>query len=132
MTQVRVEKVEDFYKTMVKWWKQHDWKPLSINALPEKVFIIKRDNIDLYCCTLYETDSAFGIIAFQISNKEATNRKEGDLKMLFFAIEDYARDRGIEILFTTSSSPNVENELIDSGYILGDTNVNQYTRWVKQ
>jgi N-acetylglutamate synthase-like GNAT family acetyltransferase len=131
MTEVRVVDVKDFYETMSKWWISHGWAPLPINSLPEKVFVLSRDKKDVYCCTLYETNSDFGVVAWQLSNKEI-EKESGDLQLLFDSIEDYARELGISILFTTSKTFTVEESLKSCGYLLGDTQVNQYLKWVKQ
>ena len=131
MTAVRIEYVIDFYQEMSKWWLSHGWKPLPLESLPEKVFILSRDGLDAYCCTLYQTDSDFAVLAWQISNKEA-KREKGDLKKLFLYMEEYAKATGVKIIFTTSGTDSVISELSEAGYQVGDTNINQYIKWVEQ
>ena len=131
MAKVRIEDIENFYETMSEWFSQHGWPPIDINALPEKVFVSNNGDNDTYCCCLYETDSDFGFVAFPLSNKKVKRDRE-DLMNIFSTIEEYAKSVGIKILFTTSGTVAVETSLIDSGYKLGDINVNQYIKWVKQ
>ena len=126
---VRIEKTKDFYETMCLWLSDHGWAPIQLKALPENIFVLSNDVEDCYCCTLYETDSAFGFVAWPISNKKAT-RNSYDITVLFEEIEKYAKTKGIEILFTTSGTQKIENSLVNAGYKLGDTNVNQYIKWI--
>lgn len=131
MSEVRMIALKMFYPTMVKWWEQHNWEVIKESSLPSLVFVSNNGTDDTYCCTLYETDSNFGFVAWQISNKEV-KKDPDDLVLIFNKIEEYAQKIGIEILFTTSGSQTVENALVDSGYKLGDTHVNQYYKWVQQ
>lgn len=132
MAKVRIELVEDFYETMSEWFNQHGWNPApTINLLPEKVFVANNGVDDVYCCCLYETNGGFAVIAYPLSNKEVKKNIK-DLEDIFLAISDYADKSNIEMLFTTSNTEVVENALIDTGFSLGDTQVNQYIKWVKQ
>ena len=131
MLNIRIEAVEDFYRTMSEWLSKHDWDILDINALPDKVFVANDGENDVYCCSLYETNSCFGVVAFPISNRDVKKNRE-HLVELFKFVENHAREIGIKLLFTTSGTPVVEKALKKAGYEFGDKNVNQYLRWVKQ
>lgn len=133
---VRQEKTEDFYKTVVKWWNNHrisyqgeivSYPVYPIAILPQNVFVVSDNDHDLYCVFFYATDSAMAWIAYPTSNLEApAKNREGAMTFLFQEVEKYAREQNYFLIFTTSPIPNVQGALLDSGFEIGDQEVNQY------
>ncbi len=122
-----MENTVDFYPTMVKWWQGHNFPPLPLGFLPQKVFIYNNGEQDTYCCTMYKTDSLLAWVAWQISNPELESKKD-ELKEVFLSIEKYAKELGYKLLFTTSKHSTVINKLTESGFIVGDNKVNHYLK----
>lgn len=124
---VRIEKTENFYATARKWWTLHKFPFIHISFLPVNVFVVSKDDQDLYCCFFYHTDSALCWVAYPISNLDIPKEKRaGALEFLFNEMELYARKEGYYLMFTTSPLKAVSDVLLKIGYIEGDIAVNQY------
>jgi len=122
-----MENTMDFYPTMVKWWQGHDFPPVPLIFLPEKVFIYNNGTDDTYCCTMYKTDSLLAWVAWQISNPYIVSKKN-ELKEVFLSIEEYAKELGYKLLLTTSKHTTVIDQLTTTGFTMGDDGVNHYLK----
>jgi hypothetical protein len=132
--EVRREKTKDFYETVSNWWRGHslpyEGKTVSFPVipeviLPENVFVLSEKGVDLYSVFFYQTDSALGYLAYPARNPKYP-KKEGALPLLFKKVEEYAREKGFFLLFTTSPIANVQDALLESGFVEGDIQVTQY------
>lgn len=122
-------KTKDFYPTMLEWWDKHKFNPVAFDNLPEHTYVAFNEDVPVYSCCLYRTDSNLCWIAWQISNKGVPRElKEGALEFLFEEMEKDIKAQGYNLIFTTSHTEKVENALIDSNYIIGDTGVNHYLK----
>jgi hypothetical protein len=75
----------------------------------------------------YFTDSKLAWLAFPASNnKIAYKKRDGGLRFLLNHIENYAKKKGIKMLFTTSNTESVVKVLTTSDFLEGDVNVSQY------
>ena len=117
----------DFYVVMDKWWKEHNFPSMPLDILPQKVFIYNNGSEDTYCCTMYETDSLLAWVAWQISNPNVKSNKD-ELKDIFDAMTVYAKNLGYKLLFTTTKQKTVTDKLLESGFNIGDDNVNHYLK----
>lgn len=50
------------------------------------------------------------------------------LTLLFDTIHEDAKSMGYSVIFTISGLSHVQERLVDHGYLVGDTNVNQFWR----
>ena len=71
MLEFRSETVFNYYNTLVEWWNVHNFPVLSIESLPDNIYIVSREGLDLYAIPVYITDSNWCIIGFPTSNKMA-------------------------------------------------------------
>ncbi len=117
----------EFYPTMVKWWEGHNFPPLPVVFLPEKVFIFNNGKEDTYCCTMYKTDSLLAWVAWQISNPDVKSNSN-ELKEIFITITNYAKELGYKLLFTTTKHETVIDKLLETDFNIGDNNVNHYLK----
>lgn len=134
--EVRIETTENFYPTALEWWGKHriehegekiPFPAIPEQLLPEQVFIVSHDGVDLYSCFFYHTNSALAWVAYPISNLDTTKeQREGAFEYLLVEMEIFAKREGYYLMFTTSPVPNVQTALTNVGYVVGDVSVNQY------
>ena len=128
MQVVRKETV-DFYDTMVRWWEGHGFPIVDISILPKETFVYYINHIPIYSCCFYHTDSSLAWLAWQISNPSIPyHMKSGGMEILFETMEEYAKQNGYKLMFTTSSTPSVVTSLKEQGYVTGDKGVDQYLK----
>lgn len=66
-------------------------------------------------------------IAFPASNKNVNYKQRiGGMEFLLEHIKNYAKKKGIMTLFTTSSTTSVVDSLTNTGFEVGDKNVNHF------
>lgn len=128
-TKTVIFRTEDFYNTMVDWWKAHSFTPVSPSMLPEHTFVIYDGDIPTHSMCFYNTDSNLAWVGWQLRNPNTTKEQsKGKLKQLFAEIEEYSKSLGYHVLFTTSNTPSVEKVMIDNDFIKGDIGVNHYIK----
>ena len=129
---VNIIKTQEFYSTMVEWWKVQNFGQVSPSMLPEYTFVCYNDkDIPVYSMCFYHTDSNLCWIGWQLANPEVKKEdKKGCFKYLFEQVEEHAKAWGYQIMFTTSNTPSVEATLKDCNYNIGDTNVNHYIKLI--
>jgi len=66
-------------------------------------------------------------LAFPCSNKKvAFKKRDFGFEYLINQVSEYAKKKGIKLLFTTSNTGSVVDVLLKTGYNEGDLNVTQY------
>lgn len=130
MIKIEIKKTEDFYPTMVKWWKGNNFKVVNPALLPNNTFVAyNSEDIPVYSMCFYNTDSNLAWIGWQLKNPETTSEQRSDiLTKLFEHVQSYAKGLGYQILFTTSNTKPVENIMNRLGYKIGDDNVKHYLK----
>lgn len=130
MTKIEIKKTEDFYPTMVDWWKGNNFEIVSPSLLPNNTFVAyNSENIPVYSMCFYNTDSNLAWIGWQLKNPNTTKEQRGDsLTRLFEHIQIYAKDLGYQVLFTTSDTKPIVNIINRLGYKVGDEKVNHYLK----
>jgi hypothetical protein len=117
----------EFYETFSKWLFNHNFPIINEILLPENVFVVYNEDIPVYCMWFYFTDSKLVWLAFPASNSNIPYKKrDGGLRFLLNHIENYAKKKGIKMLFTTSDTESVVKVLTTSDFSEGDLKVNQY------
>lgn len=117
----------EFYETFAKWLFNHNFPIINEILLPENVFVVYNEDISIYCMWFYFTDSKLAWLAFPASNNNiAYKKRDGGLRFLLSHIENYAKKKGIKMLFTTSDTESVVKVLTTSDFSEGDLKVNQY------
>jgi hypothetical protein len=121
----------DIYQKVCNWWKAHGFPVLPVDFLPFEGYIISDNDVELYAVFLYVTDSALCWLTFPVSNPKATyEQKQGAMEQLFKDVAEDAKSEGFKFMFTTSPLPRVQEALINSGFELGDQNVNHYMKLI--
>lgn len=129
MNNTTIFRTEDFYNTMVEWWKGHNFTPVPPSMLPEYTFVVYNEDVPVYSMCFYNTDSNLAWLGWQIRNPKVTkDESKGKLQELFKDIEEYSKSLNYQVLFTTSNTPSVERTMINSGFKRGDLNVNHYIK----
>lgn len=125
--EVRKHSKEEFYDQFNKFLDMHHFPRIHKDVLPELVFVVYRQEIPIYCFWLYRTDSKLAWIAFPASNKNVNYKQRiGGMEFLLEHIKNYAKKKGIMTLFTTSSTTSVVDSLTNTGFEVGDKNVNHF------
>jgi len=125
----RLEHKETYYGTLVGFWKEWGFPVLPITALPESIYVVSQDGIDLYAVPVYETNSSIAWIGFPTSNKLSPKElRAGALGELLKFIEGRVLEKGFELLLTTSDTPKLMESFIASGFEPSDEGVTFYTK----
>ena len=128
---VKLIKTEEFYPTMVEWWKGHNFPVVSPSILPNTSLVCYNDeDEETYSLCIYNTDSNLCWVGWEISNPNLSKEsKEGCLSFLFKKAEEYAKYLGYQVIFTTSVNDSIEKVLLENNYFTkGDRNTNHYLK----
>lgn len=124
--EVRIIDKDEFYPTYVEWSKHYGFLARYIDEI-DTVFACYKEDVLLYTCFFWNTNSAFCMIGFPFANPYATKEeKEGGLEALFTGMAKQANEAGYRVMWTTSDTPPVEEALQNVGFHMGDQSVNQY------
>jgi hypothetical protein len=119
----------DFYGTFSEWLEQHSFPQINELVLPNNVFVCYSEGIPIYCIWLYFTDSKLCWVAFPASNKNVNYKKRiGGMEFLLDSVSRYCKRKKIVTIITTSNTDSVIKPLLNSGFELGDSNVNHYIK----
>lgn len=125
--EVRKHSKEEFYDQFNKFLDMHHFPRIHKDVLPENCFVCYKDNLPIYSFWVYYTDSKLMWIAFPASNKNVNYKQRiGGMEFLLEHIKNYAKKKGIMTLFTTSSTTSVVDSLTNTGFEVGDKNVNHF------
>lgn len=130
MSVIQKVNTSEFYPTMKKWCEGNNFPSISPSMLPKNTFVIYSDSgTPLYSLCFYNTDSHLCWVGWELKNPNTSKEdREGKLSELFKYVEEYAKEIGYDIVFTTSNTKPVEKVMLDLNYIVGDTGVNHYIK----
>lgn len=124
--EVIVEQKEDFYSTFKNWCSTRKFPCIPLRQI-DTVFVCYKNGIAIYSCFFWTTNSTFAVIGFPFSNPSVPyEEKEGGLKFLFNEIIRIAREADYEIIWTTSDTPPIIDNMTEVGFKVADTKVDQY------
>lgn len=116
----RIENKKDFYGTIVEWWKKHkafNEKVIEYKALPNRIFIVSSDGIDLFAVPVYITDSDFCHIGWITSNPDAPLKsKGGALEYLYGIISIVMKSQGFDRILSKTNDRSLMRVLENSEY----------------
>lgn len=119
------------YDTIVNWWKDHNWTPVPIDALPLIGYIVGNGNIQYCAGFLYQTDSSFSIMEFIISNKHIDRDiKNIALDLLIDTLVKSSENLGYKYIHTSVQHPKLMKRYEQHGFIATDSNMTNYLRRV--
>lgn len=123
---VTVEPKELFYPTYENWCAAREFPAIKISQI-DSVFVCFKGDVAIYSCFFWNTNSAFCVIGFPLSNPHIKyEEKQGGLKFMFDEIARIAKEGGYEIIWTTSDTERVIESMVESGFKTADVKVDQY------
>lgn len=129
MFSCRIENKHDFYDTLCQWWTDWKFPIMNIDMLPNNIFIVSNDGVDLYSVPVYLSDSDVCWIGFITGNKHSTkNLRSGSLGFLLNYTEQYLKDSGRKFIMTVSGNQVLKKTFADNGYLLSGENINEYVK----
>ena len=129
MFSCRIENKHDFYDTLCKWWMDWKFPVMSINALPNNIFVVSNEGVDLYAIPVYLSDSDVCGVGFITGNKNSTKAlRSGSLDYLIKFTEQYLKQSGRKFIMTVSKTPVLKKRFEDNGYLLSGEGVNEYIK----
>ncbi len=127
---VKINSTDKYYSIAKDWWEGHQFPILPRTMLPKKVMVRYNDNNEeTHMIFIYHTDSELCWIGFPVSNPllDRESKKGGLLNLIKGTIE-YCKQSGFSHIFTTSPIIPIQEKLKESGFILGDNQVNHYIK----
>lgn len=129
MYECRLEYRDDYYETLVNWWTKWNFPILLKSSLPERIFVVSAEGVDLYAAPVYVSDSSWCWIGFITGNKEAKrNVRKNALKFLLYNIEHYMKSIGYDLIMTVSSNPVLKKLFEDAQYSSSSKNIVEYIK----
>lgn len=127
----RLENRESFYDTLVEWWKAWEFPVLSKEMIPNRIFVVfdKETQTDLYALPVYITDTKLCWIGFPTSNRQASKEmKKGALEYILEVMTHTLKYEGFKMIMTTSGTPKLMGEFLNSGFEETEQGVNYYIK----
>ena len=129
MHQCRLENKKDFYNTLCIWWDEWNFPHVSYTSLPERIFVVSKEGIDLYAIPVYVGDSDICMIGFVTGNKKSTKKlRFGALNILNKYIEEVMKRDGYRIIMTVTGTSALKKMFSDEDYILSGKDYNEYIK----
>ena len=129
MFSCRIENKHNFYDTLCNCWTDWKFPVMSINALPNNIFVVSNQGVDLYSVPVYLSDSEVCWIGFITGNKNSTkDLRSGSLDYLIKYTEQYLKQSGFEFIMTVSKNPVLKKRFEDNGYLVSGEGVNEYIK----
>lgn len=129
MFSCRIENKHNFYNTLCEWWTDWKFPVMSIGSLPNNIFVVSNDGVDLYAIPVYLSDSDVCWIGFITGNKKSTKAlRSGSLDYLIKYTEQYLKQYGREFIMTVSNTPVLKKIFKDNGYLLSGEGINEYIK----
>lgn len=123
-----VDKV-DFYDTLCEWWSEWKFPVLDIDSLPNNIFVVSKNEIDLYAIPVWLSDSNMCLLGFISGNKRTKKTdRANSLDYLVKYTESYLKDSGRKYIITVSGTPVLKKLFSDNDYILTGNNINEYIK----
>lgn len=127
----RLESKENFYNVLSDWWRMWGFPIIPYEALPMRIFVVSKNNTDLYAIPVYITDSDVCWIAYPTSNRCADKElKTGAFQYLLGVVEIAMKYQGFNRLTTTSDTPKLMEMFEECGFIASDLQTNHYTKLI--
>jgi len=129
MLSCRLESKDTFYSTLCEWWADWKFPVVAITSLPERIFVVSNDGVDLYAIPVYFGDSDLCWIGFVTGNKRSTKlQRDGALEYLLDMVELHMKSIGARIAMTVSGTPVLKRLYERSEYVLSAEGINEYIK----
>jgi hypothetical protein len=129
MLSCRLESKHTFYDTLCEWWADWKFPVVAITSLPERIFVVSNDGVDLYAIPVYFGDSDLCWIGFVTGNKRSTKlQRDGALEYLLDMVELHMKSLGSRIAMTVSGTPVLKRLYERSDYVISAEGINEYIK----
>lgn len=129
MLSCRLESKDTFYDTLCEWWADWKFPVVAITSLPERIFVVSNDGVDLYAIPVYFGDSDLCWIGFVTGNKRSTKlQRDGALEYLLDMVELHMKSLGARIAMTVSGTPVLKRLYERSDYVISAEGINEYIK----
>lgn len=106
-----------------------DFPVLEITSLPQRIFVVSAEGVDLYAAPVYVSDSAWCWIGFVTGNKDADKKhRKNALNFLLYNVEQYMKSIGYDLIMTVSGSPILKKLFEDADYKSSSKNIVEYIK----
>jgi len=104
--QFRLWNLEKDYKTLVKWWTQHEFGIVPKKCLPPDGIIVEENNIPICAGGLYRCiDSNFSVMEWIVADKTASIKSiHKGLNICIAEIFNLARKYNMELIYSMTGS----------------------------
>jgi len=129
MHKCRLENRDDYYETLVEWWDKWNFPILLKSSLPERIFVVSADEVDLYAVPVYVSDSSWCWIGFITGNKDTEKKyRKNALNFLLYNVEQYMKSIGFELVMTVSGNSVLKKLFEDNNYKSSSKNIVEYIK----
>lgn len=129
MLNFRVEHKEDYYQTLCLWWTDWKFPVIAYTSIPERIFVVSNNGVDLYAVPIYVSDSDFCWIGFITGNKHSNKElRKGALSSLINHVEVEMKKSGFRLIMTVSGTPILKKTFSDNNYLLSSEGINEYIK----
>lgn len=121
---------EKDYDMLTKWWKFWRFTPPPFENLPTSGVIVNKDGVDLCAGFVYFTNSKMCWIEFIVANPDV-KQKEDRIEAIMNVIDilcSVGKNNGYGLAYASLKNYNLEDKYLESGFILGSTNCNEYIK----
>lgn len=116
-------------KEVFEWWNYYGFEPVPETSLPKLGLIVSKDNINLYSCFVYFTDSDIAWVEWVVSNPKApVDKKRGAFEYMMEIIEVILRLKGVAKIFTATNLPQFKNKLKKNQFIETDKDISHFIK----
>lgn len=129
MHECRLENKERYYETLVDWWSKWNFPILDKASLPQRIFVVSAEGVDLYAVPVYTSDSSWCWIGFITGNKHAERKyRKNALNFLLYNVEQYMKSIGYDLIMTVSGNPILKKLFEDGNYTSSSKNIVEYIK----
>ena len=115
-----LENKNQCYGTLVEWWEKHkafNGTAIPFESIPNRIFTVCRDGVELYKVAVYSTDSDMCWIGWITSNPHTTMKERyKSLEFLYDKISKYMSSIGFNILVSKTKQTGLMRTLDNTGF----------------
>lgn len=120
------------YAMTSEWWQAHIGRALPRACVSDYGFLYVLDSKPIACMFLFPVQGCkMAMLGWPIANPESSStERDVAFPLLINFIEDEARELGYDWLTTYSSRPSVSKRFESAEFLVGDSPVTQYVKYL--
>lgn len=116
-------------KEVFEWWEHYGFKEIPTESLPKFGLMVSKDNINLYSCFVYFTDSSIAWMEWTVSNPKAPiDKKRGAFEYMMEILEVALRLKGVKQIFTATNLSSFKNTLKKNQFEETDKEISHFIK----